>query len=298
MKASNIKQRYNIAQKDFFHYIIITLIAVTLFSIQPATASSASKINITPSVGFQYKLLSFEQDYPTGLGTAFPNKLSGGIEAQLPVLSLGLTLSMRSKYFLSFFVDDTINEANEDSSVPFTNTTNSNTETETSVQRRDYNFALGYQAASDLALFVGYMRGKTELTPDAQNLNLAQRQSDAGFGQYTQTYREDGFFFGINYRLINNNLGSLSTRVAYALLDGEYTDNYFSQSFRFEGDTKGSSIAIRWTGPLTDKMSYDLNLGYQEFELKGRDISGAFRNNSVITTEEITTLSAGLLWHF
>ena len=128
--------------------------------------------------------------------------------------------------------------------------------------------------------------------------NLAQRQFNVGGATYQQTYQEDGVYLGLYRGWSVYQAHTLSVMVAYAVLDGEYFDNYALQPFRFVGDATGINAALTWSGPLMPGVSYSLSLSGQRYEMDGVDTTGDFTGQTVVTTEKMTSLLGSLAWSF
>lgn len=188
------------------------------------------------------------------------------------------------------------------------------------LSRFDYALTLGYNIWEGLSVFTGYKFGETELDADVgANSNVPQN--------FETSYEEKGYFAGASYAFNIADAGTLSLSIAYANLDAEYsesgdfgtpssptnTQEALADDVFYDGDADGFSYGIKWTGRLADSLQYNIGLKYQKYELDGKGGRGTFTNTNVTgeptaffntvaleieTTEEITTLSAGLAYIF
>lgn len=258
----------------------------------------ADTIGFVGAGGVQYKYLQMEQRF-YGLEQPFDMEDSGELAAPLPVINVQATLFYRA-FYATAKAETSLSGSSSESSVPFTS---SGYDVDTDVSRDDYSLAFGYRLSDHLSIFSGYMAGETELSPTpCQNCNnAASIMHNDGFGNYRQNYEERGFFAGssLGYSL---EYGRLSSAIALAVMDGQYTDNYRDangpNSFRYEGDSTGLSLSVSWISPLTDKLFYFLDARVQRYQMDARDESGAdYYDGSRVTTEEtITGITAGLQW--
>ena len=125
---------------------------------------------------------------------------------------------------------------------------------------------------------------------------------------YEQTYLEKGFFLGSSYAFNVEDLGTLAISFAYAKLDGKYSDNANDPNrgfvdelgnptfvpFRFEGDTSGTSIALTWTGSLSERTAYTLDLRRQRYKLDADDQTGLLEGLKLDTEEEMIGFTVGV----
>lgn len=280
------------------HPISRFLIISIACTITPS-ALLAAETGFVGSAGIQLKQLQMEQEF-----SGFINR-KGDLTAALPVLNLQL-VGFYDQYYVGAKVETNLATDEVSSDVPFTT---ENTSLNTEVERNDYNLTLGYKPTEDLSLFGGYMSGETELTPGAVSCvdpncpNTASTMAADGFGTYRQTYQEQGFFFGGSYGWTLGS-GRLSASLAYAMMDGEYSDNYRDavgpREFKYEGDSNGISTALTWVAPLTESLAYYVDGRYQQYEMDANDKSGVaiFAGSSVETVERILGVTAGVQMMF
>ena len=297
-----------------------TAIAAALLS--ASQLASALDFAVIPSAGFQLKSLKFNQEltFPSGF------QQDGELSVNLPVFQTGVTMVL-DRFFVSLKYETDMVDTRGDSDIPYTNPQDPGTgvfygTTSTQVERDDRVLSLGYSILPELSVFLGYTAGETTLTPDDEvdfslydsdnngtvdtigiyAVNAAQYHSNAGFTTYKQRYSEQGFFLGSSYTLSFENAGNLTLSAAYAQLDGEYKDNYHylsgtgtpvNDSFAYEGDAKGLSLAATWSTPVTERLGFYADLRNQKYEMDGEDETGRFTNWSVETTETITSFAVG-----
>ena len=124
---------------------------------------------------------------------------------------------------------------------------------------------------------------------------------------YRQEYEEKGWFLGLSYGFPIKEAGTLSLSFAYAFLDGEFKDNandperQFGGSFEpfnYQGDTRGTSIALTWTGALGDRTAYTVDLRRQAYSLDAEDQTGRLSNVSLTTDEKMLGLTLGVQVYF
>ena len=128
-----------------------------------------------------------------------------------------------------------------------------------------------------------------------------------GQAEYQQTYKEQGLFAGASYGFAVRDLGILALSFAYASLDGEYSDNAndpnngFAGSFttlNFKGSTNGTSIAATWTGSLSARTAYNIDIRRQAYSLDARDQTGRLSGVLLNTDETMIGVTAGLQVYF
>ncbi|HVK99420.1 MAG TPA: hypothetical protein VM553_06375, partial [Dongiaceae bacterium] len=224
-----------------------------------------------------------------------------------PMLNLQV-IGFYDQFYLAAKVEANLATDDVYSDIPFTSNLPSGEKTSLTneVERNDYSLTLGYKPTEDLALFGGYMSGETELTPETVSCadvndcpNTASIMASDGFGTYRQTYEEQGFFLGASYGWTLGP-GRINGSLAYAMMDGEYSDNYHdavgAREFKFEGDSNGVSAALTWTAPLTESLMYFVDGRYQQYEMDADDKSGVavFAGSSVQTVERILGATAGV----
>ena len=267
-------------------------------AISPPVALAA-ETGLVGTAGFQLKQLQMEQTFE-----GFINQ-TGDLSAVLPTLNVQL-VGFYDQFYAGLKAEANLATDEVSSDIPFTT---EDTSLDTEVERSDYSFTLGYKPTEDLSLFGGYMSGETELTPGAVSCvdpncpNTAATMAADGFGTYRQTYQEEGFFFGGSYGWTLGP-GRLSASLAYAMMDGEYSDNYRDvvgpREFKYEGDSNGLSSALTWVAPLTESLTYYVDGRFQQYEMDADDKSGVaiFAGSSVETVERILGITAGVQMMF
>lgn len=306
----------------------------------PIHAFAEKEFSIVPSLAYQSKTLTFDQEYTyegESLNTA-------EFSAELPVLSSSLTLAY-DRFFASLKYETTAaatstttdeTDRSIDNGIVANLITTSGSSVD--VERDDLSLTFGYRVWKSLNLFVGYLEGKTTLTPDAfcanptsqvgvpdcRSVNRAFQQYFAGrFGgyqqeAYRQDYTESGNFIGVSYGVPVGEVGTFSFSYARARMDGEYSDNANDRDnlwanppldqdatstllrFNYKGTTEGESLGVTWTGSLGDFSSYFADVRYQRYEMDGVDATGAetLQGISLNTVEEIFGLSLGVKLFF
>lgn len=275
----------------FWKAFLLCVVYVFLISTENA---SANDFGVLGSVGVQYKQLTMDQ---TIKGTAeIPNELtSGDLSASLPVVNIQFVVFYESLYAIAK-LEKAIVQDSVDSSVPLTQ---GNTSLATDVDREDYSVVFGYKLSEMVSVFAGYMSGKTELVPDSCEGcdNPASEMRYDGFGEYKQEYKEDGLFGGVSLGW-NVEPGRIGLSLAYATMDGSYSDNYVDVNgpakFNFEGDSEGLSAALSWTAPLTDRIFYFLDARIQKYSMDASDKTGSYEGISVETDETILGVAGGV----
>ena len=258
--------------------------------------ANAGELGFLGAAGLQYKQLKMEQSFKN-VSAPIPGGDKGDLNASLPVLNLQV-ISFYESFYAIGKAELSLAEDSADSSVPFTQ---GETSLSTDVKREDYSLVLGYKLNDTLSFFGGYMAGKTTLTPDHCSgcSNLASLMKDGGFGEYRQEYEEKGFFGGVSAGW-NVAPGRIGASIAYAIMDGKYSDNYRdalnTAEFDYEGDSKGLSAACSWTAPITETLFYFVDARIQQYSMDASDKTGAapFENSSVKTDETIFGLAGGV----
>ncbi|PID43907.1 MAG: hypothetical protein CSA52_03010 [Gammaproteobacteria bacterium] len=280
----------------------------------PSFASAIDGVTIVPQIAFQQKQLDFKQSFKGGDNAG----IEGDFDLTLPTLNLTVT-ALYQKGYLSIKYDNSFGNN-------FADADNGFTKANSEVERSDFSITAGYNVWKALSLFAGYMTGDTKITPDPRYIdnpgaqqnnaqcvntfpcfptvisNLAQDHKLLDLSPYEQKYKESGFFLGASYGLQIKQLGTLSFSVAYALMDGEYTDNYLEgtetpKTFRYEGDSKGYSLGLTWSAPLTQNTGYFLDLRRQNYNMDADDNTALF-SGSVETEENMTTATVGIQGYF
>lgn len=300
---------------------------------------SAVEWSLVPGISYQQKYLDFEQVYFTANSSAEPNKAD--FSTDLPVLTASLTLAV-GKFFISTSYGNTIA-----ASTTSTSETDRSREGEiqpnliavdgsdVDVERRDVSVTVGANIFAGLTGFIGYLDGRTRLSPDPfcatpasnPNCQITNRaflqyfsgKLDEGIHQpsYQQEYSESGPFIGAGYAWNFDSFGTLSASLAYAFMDGKYRDNandpngdwLNSQSsdnssimlpFNYQGDSTGLSLGLTWVGNLGDSTNYTIDIRQQQYEMDATDVTGAdfFSNVQLETKETMFGVSLGVQYYF
>ncbi len=147
----------------------------------------------------------------------------------------------------------------------------------------------------------------SRLNRAAQQFFLADQEFYSSVPRYKQTYEESGPFIGASYSMPIQDLGSLSFSFAYASMDGSYEDNAFDpdnlwagnlQSFNYEGDSTGTSMAITWTSGLGDSSAYFIDIRRQAYSMTGDDVTGRLDGVKLKTDEEMLGITGGIQFYF
>lgn len=291
------------------------IIAATAFGGFTSSANALEGgITLVPQVAFQYKTLDFSQEFVGGSNAG----VSGDFNATLPTINLALT-ALYQKAYVSLKYDTSFSDN-------YTEADNGFTKANSEVERNDFSITFGYNVWKGLSAFAGYMMGKTTVTPDARYIdnpgaqqnnslcvttvpcfptvvsNLAKDHELLNLADYEQEYEEKGFFLGASYGLPVQQIGTLSFSLAYALMDGKYTDNYLEgtanpQAFNYEGDSKGYSLGLTWSAPLTDNSGYFVDIRRQRYDMDADDKTPIF-DGSVKTEETMMTATLGMQMYF
>ncbi len=269
----------------------------------PLQGLQASEVGFMGGFGFQLKQLYMEQNFK---GVAELEQPSGDLSATIGVLNLQGVVFYEAMYIALKYEMGLSNDA-FDSDIPYTGEA---TGLYTEVTRNDISLAIGLKLNEKITVFGGYMAGETELTPEAIGdcprvvatdpcFNSASKMLHDGFGEYRQEYIEKGFFVGVSTGW-DVAPGRVNASLAYALMDGEYSDNYQDMeaaiNFDYRGDSQGVSGAVSWLAPLTDSLAYFVDFRVQNYDMNAKDYSNAprFDGSRVETTETIVGLTAGL----
>lgn len=266
------------------------------------STAGAAELGLVGAAGLQFKQLNMEQTF-SGVSSLSGGGGSGELTAMLPALTLQGIVFYDALY-AAVKVETGLTTEGVDSDIPFTT---ENTDLSTDVSRDDFSISVGYKVWQDLSLFGGYMYGKTELTPESAAcdsvsilcVNTASFMNRAGGGEYRQEYEESGFFVGTSYGW-DIGPGRLSASLAYAMMDGKYSDNYRDEDgplkFDFEGDSNGLSVATTWSAPINDRFAYFVDGRLQHYSMDASDQTGnaAFSTAQVETDEQLMGITAGV----
>lgn len=238
-----------------------------------AAEAGQSAVTFIPSVALGYRNLEFTPAYINGVQ-------KGKVDDSFLNMNAAATLVYRKVFFnLSYDTNLTDGEIS---------TGNDSVIGTASLERSDLAATLGMSVFKNTSLFVGYKFGTTNILPDPNDANMGQRSSG-----YEQEYEESGFFIGGSYSLDFKNKGSLIGSIAYAQMDGEYTDNATSSALKYDGDTEGFSYGARWVGLLSQDFDYFIDLKMNRYEFEGRDNTFG----RIDSEQNITTISAGIAFY-
>jgi hypothetical protein len=308
-------------------FTVTGALAMSAIALSTASAFADEDAGITfvPSIGYQQKQLKFDQKYNATAGSG-----KADFDVTLPTLNVSLTTSYK-RVFATLKYEQNIADGSTtaDETQPMTPTYYLNIPGgKTTVDRKDMSFTLGLNVWRSLNIFVGYMQGETKLEPqigcsfvdpeltcdpntNPNGLsNIAFLHNYGGgvavTGNYRQKYEEDGPYVGANYSWQIADAGALSVSVAYADMDGKYTDNasdpnhYFTGMlpFDYQGDSTGTSIGLTWTAPLGERSNYFIDIRQQKYSMDAKERSGNFPGNEVSTDETMEGITAGVQFYF
>jgi len=306
----------------FFKKMIIGVCATGVSVATFAASDEGSGWTFVPSLAYQQKQLKFDQLY-TDSSTSVPNEngRKSHFSVNLPTANLSLTAS-RSKFYITLKYEQSL----ADGSVDVDETRPPTKPTgpyylnvpghETDVRRSDQSITFGFNAWGGLNLFVGYMAGKTTLTPSAtcftyptpspcHGQNLALDLEEENRPKYFQRYTEEGPYLGVSYGWQINDAGTLSVSFADARMNGQFKDNYITtkygdEHFDFTGDSVGTSIGMTWSAPLDESSAYFLDIRRQKYSMSGRDTdpTSIFSTIHVATDETMLGFTAGLQFYY
>ncbi len=256
-------------------------LSVAVLAALPSLATA--DITVITSLAFQDKDLSFDQKYSGGVSN------DAKFSVHLPMISAGATLAI-GKFFTALKIEKNLAETSTTTSeTDRSETLESNLFTHPGgtldVKRQDISLTFGYNVWKSMNVFVGYLDGKTELSPDpfcanpfpgspsdfpagSPELTACSRSNRAfqqffigdnpglstppdyyvpGQAAYEQEYSESGFYLGTSYGINIADAGTLSLSFAYASMDGKYKDNANDPN----GGFGGSFIAFNYQGDST-----------------------------------------------
>lgn len=259
-----------------------SIIAALVLGVSVSSSALAeSKFGFIPSVSYGLRTLSFDNT----LGNQ-----QGKFEDTFANLNLGAALTY-DKFYAAISYDTSFLTNPVQSTVD-------QTDPITDIGRTDLSITGGYGYYSSgnhsLSAFAGYKHGETELEPEGSSY------SDG----YKLTYEEDGFFIGHSYSYYFESYGSLSLSVAYAWMDGSFSDNDASASqYKYDGDTAGFSLNAKWTGFIADKFYYSLSIVNHLYTFDGvvdpvAATNDPFLSRDVSFDESVITTSFGLSYYF
>lgn len=233
-----------------------------IIALLSGTSSALEDFTIVGALAYQDKELSFNQVYS---GAANNN---ANFSVHLPIVTASFTAAYQ-RFYATVKMEQNLADTSTD-----TDETNRAQEDLTSnlltheggtidVGRKDMSLTLGMNVWRTMNIFIGYLNGETELTPDPFCANpfiptsgdfepddpalVRCSRSNRAFQQffigdtpsetdppfyyvenqaaYQQTYSEQGPFLGGSYTFAIADAGNLSLSLAYAIMDGEYKDN-------------------------------------------------------------------------
>lgn len=260
----------------------------------------AAELGFMGAAGLQFKQLTMEQTFSGVDSQELSAGNAGDLTATLPALTLQ-GIIFYDAFYAALKIESGLSTEGVESDIPFTT---AGTNLSTDVGRDDFSLSVGYKVWQDLSVFGGYMSGKTELTPETGTCagtcpNIASQMADDTRREYRQEYEEQGVFFGASYGW-EIGPGRLGTSLAYALMDGQYTDNFIadggSQEFDYQGDSKGLSAAVTWSAPINERFGYFVDGRLQSYSMDASDETGieVFRQSSVETEEQLLGVTAGV----
>ena len=150
------------------------------------------------------------------------------------------------------------------------------------IGRDDYTFTLGWYAWQNLSVSMGYKYG------DSRGKSFGEGV-DSNNGEFIDSIRttqfiQSGPFLGVGYNIIFDELGVLSLSYAYALFEGQYSEegNTFIRDIPDandpdtltrlargdlvnEGSSHGNSISIAWQGRINQLAAYFVQFRYQDY---------------------------------
>lgn len=264
MQSATAQKTYRIA------YLTITLSAACMVCSQPLFAKS---VNFAAGGDVNYKnsKIGFINRDGTQVATKKPNLLN---------LNAFFAMSVKRFYF-TVNADTTL--------LPDESTSNQgNNETKESIERTEGALTAGYNINKSFSLFGGFFYGDT-----SRNIVVTDTLNDITLSDDTMTMSEFGPFLGLNYTFYFKNGMSLGLNGAYALMSGEqnWGQTGASPETTYKGKTKGTSLGVKFSGPMTRIMSYYVGYKITQYSFK--------TNDSVFKTDEdFQTFSAGLTFYF
>ncbi len=312
------------------HRILLPVLGCATVVSAPIQADS--DFLFIPALAYQQKELKFDQRYSGA------DSNQADFSVSLPVISAGFT-TVYERFFVALKYEtnlsDTPTSTNEtDRSQNLQFNLMAVDGSQINVGREDLSLTFGVSVWQNLNLFIGYLDGKTEVTPHpfcadpgqqpgliCTRVNRAFQQfflGDNGFVQnqpeYVQTYSEQGPFIGASYAFQVNASNSLSLSLAYAQMDGQFEDNANDPenafqdengvanfvAFDYQGDSTGTSIAATWTGILGERTNYFIDLRRQSYSMEARDATGLpnYEGIQLDTDETMTSISLGISMYF
>lgn len=126
--------------------------------------------------------------------------------------------------------------------------------------RKDSSLTLGYGLPANINIFGGYKYGQTEII--GEDLNGVVIEG------VRISMTEKGPFVGASYFQRIGKGSGLGVSTAYAFLDGLFKIEQGTNSLELDGDTKGFSYGIFWTGTFSQGIYYKLGYKLNRYEFK------------------------------
>ena len=188
--------------------------------------------------------------------------------------------------------------------------------------RSEYSLSLGYAIGKQWAVFGGYRKAKTSFA----TLEAGERRSldESGALKYTLTsrsledtdFKQDGYFLGATYVFSVSEQSVISLNAAIAALDGKHHSSIASNrsivypdgheesnpkynsnlSHRFEGDSVGLNLGVKWKGRIDSNIGYNFGLNGYSYDFDGPDTRETKAERTY--SETVLSLSAGLSYEF
>lgn len=229
--------------------------AICLFGLLPSARAAESGPTVVANASINYKSLEFAI-----VNTEFTPRLT--------TLDIGITVAS-GQFYGTLNYDQSIKDA-----YVYDYTTSSpgggtGDDTVMAVSRDDIRLTLGYNVTPSVVLFGGYMEGTTDVFRIANYGAISDPMNPEpdrfnGEGSITM----NGPFLGAGYSFAFGSTGALSISVAYADMGGEFFYDEGASKQRVDGETKGFSYSINWTGPMGDNASYNIGLRSNQYEFK------------------------------
>lgn len=132
-------------------------------------------------------------------------------------------------------------------------------------ERTDFAASFGYAVNESISAFVGYKYGKSTLTELPPSPFVGAKTSLDG----------QGLFIGAGGGWAVKTWGTFSFSAAYARMTANYKNYIIGTT---QGDASGTSLSIKWKGPIMKNLYYDLSLTrhgyyYEDFPALDFDIS-------------------------
>ncbi|GGF72357.1 hypothetical protein [Alteromonas lipolytica] len=169
--------------------------------------------------------------------------------------------------------------------------------------RTDTDITAGYRVDEHWSVFIGYKRGKTELS----FIDRESEDEQAVPAAVNESYAQNGPYVGASYTWRFANAGSVTASLAYAMLsadnafranadDDEEPDEieFDDIAGRVNSDLDGYSFILGWSLPVSTQLVFQSKLkinAYQtDIHYQGQTFRGA--------DEQITSLHIGMAYVF